>query len=136
MAWETDKQQMLDKFKELKEKGGKITLADIMTDKQKEELKNHPAGKFIISTMNNEVISPSDAKLVEKYYKKASKQPEITEMVRINDRSFSFKYTDKYFIIAFDTDSDCMIVNEGLGDPFDSDTAHEIGLYEIEELSF
>lgn len=131
----TDKQQMLDKFKELKEKGGNFTLGDTMTEEQKKKyFDNKPSiNRF---TSNNESISASEGKLVEKYYKKASKQPEITEMVRINDRSFSFKYTDKYFIIAFDTDSDCMIVNEGLDDPFDSDKAHEISLYEIEELSF
>ena len=80
-------------------------------------------------------MTNENKKFVEKYYKKAAKQSEITEMVRINEYSFSFKYANEYFVIAFDEESDCMIVNKGLGDPF-TDDAHEIGLYEIEELSF
>lgn len=74
--------------------------------------------------------------LVERYYRKASKQPEITEMKRINEGSFSFKFADKYFTVAYSEDDEIMIIAEGLGDPFTNESAHELGLYEIEELSF
>jgi hypothetical protein len=81
-------------------------------------------------------MTKDDKKLVERYYKKASKQPEITEMQRINEASFSFKFADEYFTVAFSEDDETMIIAEGLGDPFTNDTAHELGIYEIEELSF
>jgi len=81
-------------------------------------------------------MTTDDRKLVEKYYKKASKQPEITEMTRIDEASFSFKFAGEYFTVAFSEDDEIMIIAEGLGDPFTNDSAHELGLYEIEELRF
>ena len=81
-------------------------------------------------------MTADDRKLVERYYKKASKQPELTEMTRINEASFSFKFAGKYFTVAFSEDDETMIIGKGLSDPCGSDKAHEISIYEFEELSF
>lgn len=81
-------------------------------------------------------MNKDDKNLVDRYFKKASKQAELTELTRVSDSTFTFKFADEYFTVAFSEDDITMIIAEGLGDPFTNDSAHELGIYEIEELSF
>lgn len=74
-------------------------------------------------------------KEIGKFFKKLSKSKKVSELKMATEYSLTFKFNDEYSTIAFDVESDCMIINSGLGDPF-TDDASEIGYYELSEQYF
>jgi hypothetical protein len=74
-------------------------------------------------------------KEIKKFFNKLSKSKKVSELKMTGEYSFTFKFNDEYNTIAFHIDSDCMVINSGLGDPF-TDNSSEIGFYELAEHYF
>jgi hypothetical protein len=74
-------------------------------------------------------------KQIKKFFNKLAKSKKVSELKMTGEYSLTFKFIDDYNTIAWHLDSECMVINPGLGDPFTNDS-HEIGFYEIGENYF
>ena len=134
--FEETKKKMWKKFQELKKKGKEtITIADIMTDKQKEEFNKRIKEKSISITPEDLNVKSFDkvypSELVFKYFDKLLQLPKVGTVSLIDDNSIIFEFGDKKYHITYDKSSLCMVINEG--EEFDDDEAREIGYYELVE---
>lgn len=130
--WDHDKEKMFEKFQTLKEKGSKITLQDLMSDKQTKEFNERMKKEKIDINLEDLNVTSFDKveELVKKYFDKLSLSIKIQTIIMIDEFSFTFKFNNNYYYIQYDSDSVCMIINDGM--EFDDSTAHEIGFYELE----
>jgi hypothetical protein len=143
-TFEEEKEDMFNKFKELQKTGGKITLGDTMSSELKNQFyqinNNSKDGlEMQVSIFRSQLTKETpDTKYIkkdfDKFYKKMSKSPNITNLTRTNF-SFGFNFNNEEYIIAYDFGSECYVLYSNFNDPKLID-ATEIGYYELEERYF
>ena len=134
-----DKNDMLKRFAELKAKGGKITLGDLMSDEQKKRSEEQKktlmdVHRHIDSNLYTKKEVKRASEKVRKFFDKLSLSKNVKTILMIDDISFFFEFEENSYYITYDIESECMTINDGT--EFDEDSAHEIGFYELEENYF
>jgi hypothetical protein len=125
--WDSEKDQIIEKFNELKKSGKSFSLGDILSDDQKTRLQMENVVKSKPQISNDE---SHGSELISDYVLEVSKF--VDEIEIINSYSFTFEYNNKSYFIGYDFNSECVIFNEGK--IMFQKKCREIGLYEIEDI--
>ena len=147
---EEQKVEMLNKFDELKKTGGRITLGDTMTTELKNEFNQRikeedRLGLEMQTSLLKSILTRSESldteyvkyikKDINKFYKKLSKSPKVTELEMIGEFVFGFVFENEKYAIAYDFVSECITLTSDFNDS-KKIYVSEIGYYELEEKYF
>lgn len=127
MDWKEEREGIVKRFNEFKAKGGRFTLNDILTDEQKERIKNN-AKNF--KPKEPELSDKELAKkLISKYISKLIKAGINVEV--INNHSITFNFKGNPYYIGYHFGSGCMVICNGT--KFNDEDAREIGFEEFKD---